>query len=392
MKILLASASYHPVLGGLQEAVARLAAALKARGHGVSVLACRYPRHLPSVESIAGIEVRRLLFMGLLPASLRPDRLGRHGLGLLWSQLSFLRLLHFLRRARPDVVNIHFCGSQAPYLLAACKLLDLPCVLSLHGDDVAGPARRGAGARWLLRAQLGASPHVTACSAWLLEQAAALAPGLSERARVCWNGIEPAELEALQPWQHPRPYTLAAGRLVPKKGFDVLLEAWGRLLKSLGAACPDLILAGSGPELGRLEALARARRLPRTGGGARLVFWGRASRKQLGRLLRGAACVVIPSRREPFGLIALEALAAGARVLASDVGGLREIAARCPGLRLVEPGSASTLERAWSRLLRDEVVEGPAAGLDAFSWQRCADRYLACYAEAMQADAVSRRQ
>lgn len=385
MKILLASASYHPVLGGLQEAVARLAASLQARAHTVSVLTNRYPRHLPAAETLAGVEVCRLLFMGLLPASLRPAGAARHGLGLLWSQLSFLRLLRHLRRLRPDVVNVHFCGSQAPYLLAACRVLGVPCVLSLHGDDVAAPLRGTPAQRWLLRLQLQAAARVTACSGWLLEQAAGLVPQLRGQARVCWNGVAPEEIESCPPWRHPRPYTLAAGRLVAKKGFDVLLEAWAGLRGRLREDCPDLILAGSGPERSRLEAQAHALRLSQSGPGPRLVFWGRASRAELGGLLRGAACVVIPSRREPFGLIALEALAAGSRVLASDVGGLREIGDACPALRRVQAGSAAALEGAWLRLLGEPGRAGPAAGLETFSWQRCAERYLACYAEATAA-------
>ena len=76
MRILLFSASYHPVLGGLQTAAHALAREFIAAGHDVLVVTNRYPRKLPASETIDGVPVRRLLFLSpwwSLSRSRRPD-------------------------------------------------------------------------------------------------------------------------------------------------------------------------------------------------------------------------------------------------------------------------------------------------------------------------------
>jgi glycosyltransferase involved in cell wall biosynthesis len=106
-------------------------------------------------------------------------------------------------------------------------------------------------------------------------------------------------------------HALFAGRLVPEKGAEVAIAA------ARSAAVP-LVIAGEGPEAERLRSLA---------GGAEVTFAGRVSEARLRELRAGAAVALVPSLwDEPFGYVALEALAAGVPVLVADRGGLPELA------------------------------------------------------------------
>jgi glycosyltransferase involved in cell wall biosynthesis len=112
----------------------------------------------------------------------------------------------------------------------------------------------------------------------------------------------------------PEPYVLAAGRLVPKKGFDLLLQAWAVVADRLGVG---LWIAGDGPEEAPLKAIVAALGLEKS---VRLL--GPVSHAKLLGLLERAALCVVPSREEPFGIIVLEAQALGVPVLASAVGNI----------------------------------------------------------------------
>jgi glycosyltransferase involved in cell wall biosynthesis len=118
-------------------------------------------------------------------------------------------------------------------------------------------------------------------------------------------------------------YAIVAGRLAPEKGFDVAIEAARR------AELP-LVVAGDGPERGRLEAL---------GGGAR--FTGLLAPEELERRRARAALAIVPSRSaETFGLAAAEAMAAGVPVVASRIGALPDLV---EDAGLVTPGDVEAL-------------------------------------------------
>lgn len=121
-----------------------------------------------------------------------------------------------------------------------------------------------------------------------------------------------------------------------EKGFDVAIAA-------ARAAGVPLTIAGEGPDEPRLRTLAA---------GADVTFTGWVPSERLGELRAGAAVVLVPSRwEEPFGYVALDALAAGVPVLASDRGGLPEV---------VGPENTVALEdtAAWAARLRALVGDG----------------------------------
>lgn len=144
------------------------------------------------------------------------------------------------------------------------------------------------------------------------------------------------------------PLLVGIGRLSREKGFDIVLDAFARL----HALLPDahLVLAGSGPCEAELHAQAK-----RQGEeiNARILFSGYAA--DILPLLQAADVVVIPSRQEGQGLVALEAMAARKPVVASRVGGLMETIRDGETGLLVPPESPEALARAIASLLNDPV-------------------------------------
>jgi glycosyltransferase involved in cell wall biosynthesis len=140
---------------------------------------------------------------------------------------------------------------------------------------------------------------------------------------------------------------VAVGRLVPEKGFDVLLEA-------IRLAPLPLTLVGTGP----LEPALRAQ-----ADGLDVRFAGHVGRTELHALLGAAEAVVVPSRREGLGLVAVEAVLLGTPVIASHTGGLPEALGAfgstppaygevldAPGGLLVPPGHVGALAAALERV------------------------------------------
>jgi glycosyltransferase involved in cell wall biosynthesis len=175
-------------------------------------------------------------------------------------------------------------------------------------------------------------------------------------------GIEPG---AEPPPPPASPRLAAVGRLIPIKGFDVLLRAFA----IARAEMPELTLevAGAGPLDAELRSAAPAG----------VTFLGRVS--PVSEVYERNAIVVVPSRGEGFGMVALEAAERGRAAIVSDVGGLPEVVADAETGIVVPREDADALARAIVQLLGDqELVRayGAAArrrALDQFSAEGAAD-------------------
>lgn len=319
MRILLMPSSYVPVTGGVQTVTHALAQQLKSSGHEVLVVTQRYPRTLRDHEVIDGVEVRRLLFLRPGLAFLKAGRLDLLAASLFYGPMTSRALEKIFENFSPDIVNVHFAASQTLFALEIKRKSGCRLVASLHGDDVEKFRKSGhtEGLK-AFRALLREADAVTACSKYLLEEALSLEPSAREKAQCVHNGIDIGEFQGGQAFRHGRPYFFAYGRMVPAKGFDLLLNAFAQIARDFPNV--DLILAGDGREEASLKRKAAERGL-----GNRVIFFGRAGRHEVAALLKGCMFVAVPSREESFGMTALEATVAGKPVVASQVGGLAEI-------------------------------------------------------------------
>jgi glycosyltransferase involved in cell wall biosynthesis len=328
---------------------------------------------------IDGVPVHRWLFLRPTFDHLVRGRADVFAASFYFHPASMLRLRRLLRQFEPDVVNIHFPESQISTVLWARRSFPFPLVASLHGDDVerwtsSESHHASDGGRRRLRSLLRAADAITTCSQYLREKAAEIEGATVRKSHVIPNGIAVERFEDLSSYTHPQSYILAYGRLVHKKGFDLLARAFAQVAPSYPDT--DLILAGEGEARGPLEKLCA-----QEGIASRVHFYGRASQTEIVRLLNGCRLAVVPSRQEPFGIAALEAIAARKPLVATRVGGLPEVT-RSAHVNLVEPTVAGLV----AGIL--EKLASPAAGAGAQpasprptlpSWQDVAEQYLQIY-------------
>lgn len=239
-----------------------------------------------------------------------------------------------------EVVHGHWWAPSGLVAVVAARLRGAAAVVHVHGTDAAiarGPVRWLA--RWVLRRADAALVASSALGGWAKEVAGVetvVAPMPLDISRV----PPPSPVPADGP-------VLAVGRLVPEKGFDVLIRA-------VAGADMALVLVGGGSERAALAALASSV-------GARVDFRGAVPPAELAEWYRRARVVAVPSRREGFGLVAAEALAAGRAVVASRAGGLSDIVVPGRTGLLVPAGDVEALTAALRDVDPALGANGPAS-------------------------------
>lgn len=200
-----------------------------------------------------------------------------------------------------------------------------------------------------------------------------LFPGVVDKTVVTPLAADRSFGESVAQTGHPaleRPYVLAVGTLEPRKNLGRLLDAWLRLDPDLRSLY-DLALVGPrGWDDEAIVAKATASR-------ARLL--GRVTDEQLRALYAGAAAFAYPSLYEGFGLPPLEAMAAGAPVLTSDVSSLPEVVG--DAAVLVDPHDVDAIAGGLTRILTDSSLADHLRGAGraraaSFSWDRTAQETL----------------
>ena len=377
MNVAIFASAFHPDTGGVEELVRQLCHEYARQGISPIVLTNRWPRSRPRAEIYEGIPVYRLAMrvpdwnfrVRLVHAITYPFTRGR--------------MLRILRRHRAELIHVQCASNNGIYALAAKQALGLPLVLSVQGErtmDAHGIYDRLPSLNRALRQLIAEASAVTACSQdTLTDLEQWWGEPLGPKATVMHNGIRFEDFAKVAPHSHPRPYLLAIGRVVPQKGFDVLIEAFAQArLES-----HDLLIAGEGPERAALQKLVRDRCLS-----DRVHFLGRADRPKTVALFKGCSFFVLPSRMEPFGIVNLEAMASGKAVVASRVGGVPEVVLDGETGLLIPPGDPGALALALQRVAGDETLRarlgasGQARAVN-FSWPAIAKAYRGIYREAL---------
>lgn len=198
--------------------------------------------------------------------------------------------------------------------------------------------------------------------------------------KVIPNGVDISRYEGVEPlgrWRDGTKNIFFVGRLEERKGVMDLLKAY-RLLRKAGCDC-RLLLAGAGP----LEKQVRRYLLTRRTGGVELL--GRVSDAEKARLFATADVFVAPATgRESFGIVLLEAMAAGRAIVASDIHGYRSVVRRGEQGLLVPPHEPRALAGAIARILSDDEArrrmgEAGRARVQQFSWQNVTAKVEAYY-------------
>lgn len=296
MRVLIHSTALKSDAAGVQGVVQGLGDHLRTRGHRVITA-------WPDGDGTA-TDWRLRLRVDAGPSG-RPSagELGRAG-------IDAAALAARLARFRPDVVNLHYPRGQTLYFQALRRFFGYRLIISFHGSDYheASPALKARLPDWMAQADA-----VTAVSGDLGKRLSELAP--ETRPIVIPNGINLNFWSAGEEARDPR-LLVAAGRLIPLKRFDLLIEAFAE------GAPKDarLILAGEGPERPALAAL-----IDRLDLGSRIELAGRLDQRAIRTLFHRAGLFALTSSREGMPLVLLEAMAAGLPAVATAVGGVPDV-------------------------------------------------------------------
>ena len=377
MQVLHLAWEYPPLIyGGIAPHVAQLAAAQAALGHRVTVVTQSHP-DAPAAEDRDGVRVVRT-------AHHPPALPFTESTLLAWvASLNNALATALLRLPRPDVVHAHDWVTAYAAAIAA-EGLGLPLVATFHSTErgrhqghLPSPLARSVDEleAWLA----GMAQRTITCSAGM---AAEVADQFGGQPAVIPNGVDAAA------WQVARrpdaePLLVFAGRLEWEKGTFDLIDAMPRLRRRIPGL--RLVMAGRGGQEQALRERARAKRL-----GPSVSFAGHLSPPEVAALFARAHAVVVPSRYEPFGIVALEAAAARAPLVVADVGGLREIAQQGAAAAVFPPGDVARLADAVAETLtqpdlakaRSDVAEQSLA--ERFAWSGIAAATIEIYRSVTQ--------
>ncbi|MEV5740585.1 glycosyltransferase [Microbispora rosea] len=388
MKIAMVSEHASPLatLGGVDAGgqnvhVAALARELARAGHEVTVYTRRDREDLPGTVAFGpGVDV---VHVPAGPASeISKDEI------LPWIP-HFGKWLHDRWLFdRPDIVHSHFWMSGLAALAAAEKLR-IPVVHTYHALGSVKRRHQGpvdTSPRERIQAEADIARRVDGVIATCNEEVDELirmrVPRRATRVVPC--GVDVTTFHPhVEPLERPeRPRLLSVGRLVPRKGLETTIRA----LQYLRDA--ELVIAGGPPaaELHHDPEVTRLRWLATQAGVSdRVRFLGRVERDTLPSLMRSAAAVVSVPWYEPFGMVALEAMACGVPVVASAVGGQKETVVNNVTGLLVPPRKPTVLAKALRKLLDDRVrrtaygIAGADRARARYAWSRIAAETLAAY-------------
>jgi phosphatidylinositol alpha-mannosyltransferase len=269
------------------------------------------------------------------------------GLGL--SPLADGRVRALLRRDRFDVVHLHEpLTPLLPWLFLVHARVPLVGTFHVHRE---GGHRLYAAARPLLGRLIARLDHRIAVSAAARRTVARHFPG---RYDIIPNGIDGERFRARSPAPagpaHGGPAILFVGRIEARKGLSYLVRALPAVRARVPAA--RLVVAGDGPERPAVERLVRALGLE-----AGVHFAGRVPDERLPAYFHAADVVCAPATGgESFGVVLLEAMAAGRAVVASAIAGYAELLGPSRAGLLVPPADPAALAQAIVRLLQDETL------------------------------------
>jgi len=362
VKLVFLQETFWPLIGGIEILSMRALLALRRRGYEPAVITSFAGSDLPARDEVMGIAVYRLPFRKALA--------GRNIEAVIQCRSELARLR---RELCPDVIQVNFSGPSGYFLLATAAADDPPVVMAVRhpvdelatGDDA------------LVNRLLRAATWVTGNSRSTLDAARRAVPEIDSRSSVILNGLRAPELVPAELAFDP-PELLCLGRLIHDKGFHTAVQAFATIRQRFPTA--RLTIAGDGPARPDLEGQVRALGLEEA-----VRFTGWVNPEDVAATINRASIVLMPSREESFGLVALESGLMGRPVVASRVGGLPEVVQHGETGLTVTRDDPQALAEAAIDLLEDPDLArrfgkaGRERGLATFSLDRYVDQYDALY-------------
>ena len=365
MRVLYWTESFWPRIGGSEVAAWTLIDQLRDRGHQFEVVTRQWSPEHPKTDNWEGIPVHRVPFDdGTF------DRLDLQELLPLRQ-----RIVAIKRKFKPDLVHIGLTGPSLFLQNFTSGQFPVLTLITLH----VVPGENEYGRNRPVHEALRAASHVVGVSNATAERIKNRLPELADRCSVIYNAL-PEPTAALTPVPFTPPRLLCVGRVTLQKGFDTAIAAMPTVRESFSDA--ELVIAGDGDASESLAELAKKLNVADC---VKMIGWTPAD--SVPGLIDSATMVLMPSRWEPFGLVALQAGQRGRPCLASNVDGLPEVVQHEQTGLLLPPDEPRKWAGAICSLLRDRQRTAKLGDQakqfvsDQFNLERHADAYEALYHE-----------
>ena len=379
MKVIMLSWEYPPQsVGGLAQHVYHLSGAMAKHGAEVHVITVGGPGTEPYEEN-EGVKVHRVF-----PYSLAAPDFRTWILHLNFSLLEYaFTLVNSLKKV--DIIHAHdwLVAYAGRALKHSCQL---PLVATVHATEYGrnhglhnDNQRYISDIEWWLTYEAW---RVIVCSSFMESELRGFFQVPADKLSVIPNGVSIGDF-AVRDKVYGNPgekYVFFIGRLVREKGVQVLIDAAPRILAKFPEA--RFIIAGTGPYEEQLRAQTRERGLEH-----RIYFAGYVNDQSRNRIFRQSSVAVFPSLYEPFGIVALEAMAAETPVVVADNGGLSEIVEHGVDGMKCYAGSPDSLADNIMAVLDDPAlaerlkINGYEKAKNKYSWFTIAGRTLKVYEE-----------
>jgi glycogen synthase len=389
VRVLVLSWEYPPhVVGGLGQHVAELVPHLARLGVDVHLVSPRLKGGQRREEVATGLTVHRV---DVSPAANVPDiytkswqvnRALEGALKTLWDEVDGFDLIHAHDWLTSFAAIARKLGHRCP-LLTTMHATERGRAQGAHLQTDLQKLIHNA--EWQLTFEAW---RIIACSQFMADEIKRYFMVPHEKIDVIPNGVDPAPFEAAGEEITPsfralyaRPdqkIVFSVGRMVHEKGLQVLIGAAPEILAERPST--RFVVAGMGPALDWLRKMAWD-----IGVGENFLFPGFVSDEDRNRLFAMSACAVFPSLYEPFGIVALEAMAAGCPVIVSRVGGLAEVVEHGETGLLVPPDDAKAIADRVLQTLNDaagtraRVEAARQTAKEIYSWSHIARDTLAVY-------------
>lgn len=287
--------------------------------------------------------------MAIRDAAFGKQLTGVGRLKVVWQGLAALGFAYRLRAEMPDHLHAHMAHVATTIAMYTAHQLKLGFSFSGHAADVFRD-------RSLLEEKLQRADFVRCISEWHRSYYQSIAPRPDDQYPVIRCGVAIADTQRtkLQSASLP-PLILGVGRLVPKKGFDLLIRAVS-VITQMGQSCRCHIV-GDGPEMAGLQALANELKLNNV-----VEFKGAMDNAAILELLPRADLFVLPCRTDKSGdkdgipVVLMEAMASRVCVVSGDLETIRELISPMVSGCLTPPDDVQALTNQILELLRDEVL------------------------------------
>lgn len=258
---------------------------------------------------------------------------------------NIFRIRRLLKSFAPEIVHAHFATGYG--LWGSCQTV-APLIVSVWGTDIEDALARRRTVAPIVHRVLKKARLITVPSRFLLERTAEFEPSIRGKLRLIPFGVNMADIPAGNAHDPSGPTVrlIFAKSYLPHYAPDLVLEAFAAALKEYPYL--SLTMLGGGPLRRRLEAQAAA-----LGIADMVAFHDRVNPEESLRRIMESDIMVMPSRRESFGVAAVEAAACGLPVIATKVGGIPEVVEDGVSGILVPPDDGRALTKAILRLAND---------------------------------------